>query len=80
MSYCLNLSKQEGVKIVIVPGYNTISGNVYVLPFGSDDIQRDMLFPRHLQGMGVTDEVLREIIELDGSSKKAIQSPEDDNT
>ncbi len=74
----LERCKQEGIKIVLHPGWNTVSGNVYVLPYGSNDIVNDSLFPRHLQADSVTDERLKEIIELDGISSRSLPSGEGD--
>ncbi len=54
---------QEGIKVVL--GKNPESGNVFILPAGSDDIENDSLFPRQLLLDAVTSEALQKLIELD---------------
>ena len=38
--------QDEGIKVVL--GKNPDSGNVFILPQGSDDIENDSIFPRQL--------------------------------
>jgi len=52
--------KNEGVKVVL--GKFPESGNVFVLPGGSDDIVNDSLFPRHLATDGSIDDRLLSLI------------------
>lgn len=54
--------KNEGVKVVF--GDHPDSGNVYILPGGSDDVENDSVFPRHLQIIEGMDEKLKELIFL----------------
>ena len=54
--------ENEGVKVVL--GKNPESGNVFVLPSQSNDIENDNLFPRHLNADGVIDEKFKELILL----------------
>ncbi|MCX6735514.1 MAG: hypothetical protein NTZ13_00305 [Candidatus Parcubacteria bacterium] len=54
--------KKEGVKVVL--GKNPESGNVYILPVQSNDIENDGIFPKHLQMNGVADEKLKELISM----------------
>ena len=54
--------ESEGMKVVL--GKNPASGNVYILPAGSDDIENDSLFPRHLNLDRVTNDKLRRLINL----------------
>lgn len=60
--------RKEGIKIVF--GNDPHSGDVFVLPTGSDDIRMDSIFPRQLAIEAVTNRYLRELIEL-----SAIQIP-----
>ncbi len=60
--------KEEGIKVVIVPGNNIETGTVHILPYGSNDIVNDNLFPRHLRTENVTDSRMKELIELDSIS------------
>lgn len=52
--------KQEGMKVVL--GTDPTSGNVYILPSESNDIEMDSIFPSQLNPDGVTDEKLKELI------------------
>ncbi len=52
--------ENEGLKVVL--GKFPESGNVFILPQGSDDIENDNLFPRHLSTEGDIDERLLELI------------------
>ena len=54
--------QNEGMKIVL--GQYPESGGVFVLPFGSDDIENDSISPHHLKIDVVTDERLRKLISL----------------
>jgi hypothetical protein len=55
--------KNEGIKVVL--GKNPESGNIYILPAQSNDIENDSIFPKHLQITGVANEKLKELIALD---------------
>lgn len=52
--------KNEGIKVVL--GDHSTSGNVFILPAGSDDVGNDSIFPEHLQVSGITDERLRKLV------------------
>jgi len=52
--------KTEGMKVVL--GKNPESGNVFILPSGSDDIENDNLFPRHLEITDDMDSKLRRLV------------------
>lgn len=52
----------EGIKIVF--GKNPESGNVFVLPYGSDDIENDSILPQHLKMDEITDDRLKELVLL----------------
>lgn len=39
--------EKEGIKVVF--GNDPESGNVFILPFGSNDVESDSVFPKHLQ-------------------------------
>jgi hypothetical protein len=54
--------KSEGMKVVL--GKNPQSGNVYILPSGSSDIEMDNISPRQLQISDETDEKLKALILL----------------
>ena len=54
--------KNEGIKIVL--GKNPQSGNVYVLPAQSTDIEMDSMSPKRLQISEGMNEKLRELILL----------------
>lgn len=54
--------KNEGMKIVL--GKNPQSGNVYVLPAGSTNIEMDSISPRQLQLTNEMGEKLKELILL----------------
>ena len=56
--------RNEGIKVV--PGDHHESGNVYILPMNSDNIEMDSFFPRHLVLEKVSNEDLRTLITLDG--------------
>jgi hypothetical protein len=60
--------ESEGMKVVL--GNDKESGNVFILPAGSNDIEKDSVFPRHLnvsEDMGTgnkyTDAFLKTLIE-----------------
>ncbi|EKE11838.1 MAG: hypothetical protein ACD_15C00016G0013 [uncultured bacterium] len=55
--------KREEMKVVF--GNDHESGNVFLVPFGSDDIENDSIFPKHLQVSDDVDERLRELVLLD---------------
>lgn len=54
----------QGMKVVLAQRDPT-SGNIYVLPSQSDDIEMDGLFPRHLEAAGIIDDRIKELIMLD---------------
>ena len=54
--------KSEGMKVVL--GKNPQSGNVFVLPAQSDNIEMDSISPRQLQLSEEMNEKLRELILL----------------
>lgn len=53
----------QGAKVVL--GKYPDSGNVFILPNGSDDIVSDSIFPRQLDVAGVSDNNYRDLILLD---------------
>jgi len=57
--------KEEGIKVVL--GKNPESGNIYILPLESDDIENDSIFPRQLQINEDMDEKLKELVLVDKS-------------
>jgi hypothetical protein len=52
--------KNEGMKVVL--GKHPESGNVFILPAQSDDIENDNLFPKHLLVSEEMDEKLKKLI------------------
>lgn len=52
--------KREGLKVVF--GDDSESGNVFILPFESNDIESDSIFPEHLQIDETMDSRLKELI------------------
>jgi hypothetical protein len=54
--------KQEGMKVVF--GKNTENGDVFILPFGSDNIENDGVLPKIFQIVDGMDEKLKELILL----------------
>jgi hypothetical protein len=54
--------KNEGMKVVL--GKYPESGNVFILPAQSDDIENDSVFPRHLQINEGMNDKLKELISL----------------
>ncbi len=54
--------KNEGMKIVL--GKNPQSGNVYVLPAQSTDIEMDSMSPKRLQISEGMNEKLKELVQL----------------
>ena len=58
----------EGMKVIL--GNDPRSGNIYILPVGSNDIEKDSICPRHLQISGIMDEKLKELILIDRSLEK----------
>ncbi|MFA5994496.1 MAG: hypothetical protein WC823_06070 [Parcubacteria group bacterium] len=54
--------KQEGMKVVF--GKNTENGDVFILPFGSDDIENDGVLPKIFQVTDNMNEKLRELMLL----------------
>ena len=61
---------REGMKVVL--GKNPQSGNVFVMPMESDDIENDAIRPSQLDESSVTDELLRELIVLAKSYRTAL--------
>lgn len=57
---------KEGIRVVL--GKNPESGNVYVLPAGSTNIEMDSIAPHQLAISGVTNRHLAELIQLTGSN------------
>lgn len=55
--------KTEGIKVVL--GDHPESGNIYVLPFNSNDIEQDSLFVRQLQISDSMDERLKSLVLMD---------------
>lgn len=53
--------KTEGMKVVL--GTNSESGNVFILPALSDDIENDMILPKHFQLSEQLNDKLRKLIE-----------------
>ena len=51
---------QHGMKIVL--GKNPQSGNVFILPGDSNNIEEDSLFPRQLKPHNVVDQKLKKLI------------------
>lgn len=54
--------KNEGMKVVL--GEHPDSGNVFIVPSGSDDIESDSVFPRHLQIDETMDERVKQLISM----------------
>lgn len=52
--------EKEGIKVVF--GNDPESGNVFILPLGSDDVESDSVFPKHLQIDESMDSRLKELI------------------
>ena len=55
--------EENGIKVVL--GQFPESGNVFILPFNSNNIGEDMVFPKYFQISKGMDERLKELIELD---------------
>lgn len=60
--------ENEGMKVVL--GTYHESGNVFILPAGSNDIVNDNLFPRHLQMSEIMDEKLKKLIVMNSLSSQ----------
>ena len=54
--------KNEGMKVVL--GEHPESGNIFILPAQSNDIENDSIFPKHLQIADSMHEKLRRLILL----------------
>ena len=54
----------------VVLGDDPLSGNVFILPVGSEDVVRDSVFPRHLRDTEGMDPDLRQLIQLMRKRKK----------
>ena len=52
--------EKEGIKVVF--GNDPESGNVFIVPIQSDDIESDGIFPKHLRIDESTDSRLKELI------------------
>ena len=52
--------KNEGMKVVL--GKDPDSGNVFILPSLSNDIENDGIFPKHLKINEIMDERLKKLI------------------
>jgi len=52
--------EKEGIKVVL--GNHPDSGNVFVLPTGSNDIENDSILIQHLQVDMITNENLRKLV------------------
>lgn len=59
--------RAEGIKVVL--GKNPASGNIFILPAGSDDIEMDSLLPRHLPLDGIMDGRLRQLVKISKTRK-----------
>lgn len=57
--------KSEGMKVVL--GRDPNSGNVFILPQRSNNIEKDSIFPKHLQIIEGMDKRLKELILLSKS-------------
>ncbi|MEK7463366.1 MAG: hypothetical protein AAB621_03335 [Patescibacteria group bacterium] len=57
--------KNEGMKVVL--GEHPESGNVFILPAQSNDIENDSIFPRQLQVTEMVDERLKKLVLLNRS-------------
>jgi len=55
--------KSEGIKVVL--GKNPKSGNVFILPLGSNDVENDSIFPKYLEITEGIDEKLKELVLAD---------------
>ena len=55
--------QQEGMKVVF--SKNPTSGNVFLLPSGSDDIVNDSLLPRLLLAQDILDDTLLELVMME---------------
>ena len=58
--------KREGIKVVL--GSVPESGNAFILPYGSNDIEKDSIPSRHLKTDGIVDGRLREVVLSDRSN------------
>ncbi len=54
--------RAEGMKVAF--GKNPASGDIFVLPSGSDDIEHDSIFPRHLLLEGIMDGRLKVLVRM----------------
>jgi hypothetical protein len=59
--------KNEGIKVVL--GKDPDSGNVFILPGQSNDIENDGIFPKYFQISEIMDEKLKKLILMKGDSK-----------
>jgi len=59
--------RAEGMKVVLSP--DAASGNIYILPAGSDDIENDSLIPRHLLESGIMDGHLKVLVRISKTKK-----------
>lgn len=56
--------KVEGIKVML--GAHPESGNVYILPAPSNDIENDSFRPKHLLLADINNEKLKKLISIDG--------------
>ncbi len=59
--------RAEGMKVAL--GKHPGSGNIFILPSGSDDIEQDSLLPRHLLFEGIMDGRLKQLIKISKTRK-----------
>lgn len=64
--------KEEGMKVVF--GVHPESGNVFIVPAQSEDIEWASLFPRQLQIKGEMDDSLKNLISTDLALLEAIKA------
>lgn len=65
----LDKFRTEGMKVVLSSG-DPKSGNIYVLPLNSNDIEMDNLFPRSLLKLSNMDERVNRLISLGQEFKR----------
>ena len=69
--------KAQGMKVVL--GKYPASGNVFILPSESSDIENDSIFPKHLQISEITNEKLKKLISLQEKMRSfSIRSEDED--
>ena len=60
--------RTQGIKVTL--GKNPESGNVFILPRDSDDVEMDNISPRQLESYADMDEQLQKLIKLDTELNK----------